>query len=243
MTPTRTLPLWMLLLTAFALATAADVGGELRICADPDNLPFSNDRLEGFENKIAEVIANDLHASLRYAWFPQSRVSISETLNARKCDMIVGAPAGWGPVLTTRPYYSSTYVFVYPKNKHLSLRSFDDPALRKLKIGLPAIAEGANPPPAYALARHGLASNVIGFSVFPPGKIIEAVAAGEIDVAIVWGPLGGYFARRQPIRLAVNPVSAGSEDAALRFTYDISVGVRRGDTAFKDELERVLDRR
>ena len=130
------------------------------------------------------------------------------------------------------------------KNKYRSLSSFDDPALRKLKIGLPLISGGgANPPSAYALARRGLESNVIGYSMFEPEKIIDAVAAGEIDVAVVWGPFGGYFAKRQTIPLAVTPVSAGDNDSALRFTYDMSMGVRRGDTAFKDQLERVLDRR
>ncbi|MBV8570826.1 MAG: quinoprotein dehydrogenase-associated putative ABC transporter substrate-binding protein [Acidobacteriaceae bacterium] len=239
----RRLVLLCVLVLTGALATAGAAGQELRVCADPDNLPFSNDRFEGFENKIAEVIGNDLHASLRYAWFPQSRMSIRDTLNAGKCDVIVGAPAEWSPVLTTRPYYASSYVFVYPKNKHLNLSSFDDPALRSLKIGLPAIAgEGANPPPAYALARRGLNGNVVGFSMFQPAEIIQAVAAGKIDVAIVWGPLGGYFATRQSTPLAVTPVAAGDDDSSLRFTYDISMGVRRGDTALKERLERALDR-
>ena len=240
----RILHLCVLLVAASTVAAAADAGRELRVCADPDNFPFSNERLEGFENKIAQVVADDLHASLQYVWFQQSRMSIRQTLNAGKCDAVMGAPVEWSPLLTTRPYYTSTYVFVYPKNKHLSLSSFDDPALRKLKIGVPAIGGGgANPPAAYALARRGLASNVIGFSIFEPDKIVESVATGEIDVAIVWGPSGGYFAKHQAVDLAVTPVSAGEDDAAFRFTYDISMGVRRGDTAFKDELERVLERR
>jgi quinoprotein dehydrogenase-associated probable ABC transporter substrate-binding protein len=244
MTPPRNLRLWVLLVTASTLATAADAGRTLRVCADPDSLPFSNDRLEGFENKVAQVIADDLHAALRYVWSPQSRGSIGQALSGGKCDLVIGAPAGWGPVLTTKPYYASTYVFVYSKNKHLSLSSFDNPELRNLKIGLPLISGGgANPPPAYALARRGLASNVVGFPMFPPGKIIEAVAAGEIDVAVVWGPPGGYFAKRQPVELAVTPVRADNDDPSLRFTFEISLGVKRGDTALKDELEGVLDRK
>ena len=240
----RALWLWVLLLTASALAAAAHAGRELRVCADPDNLPFSNSRLEGFENKIAQIVAADLHAAVQYVWSPQDRMRIDGALNARKCDVVIGVPAGWSPVLTTRPYYASTYVFVYPRSKHLSLSSFDDPALRKLRIGLPLISGGgANPPPAYALARRGLAGNVVGFPMFQPGKIIEAVAAGEIDVAVVWGPLGGYFAQRQPIPLAVTPVSVAGDDSSLRFTYDIAIGVRREETEFKDQLEGVLDRR
>lgn len=235
--------LWILLLTTSALAAAANAGSELRVCADPDNLPFSNSQLEGFENKIAQIVAADLHAAVQYEWSPQGRMLI-EGLNSQKCDVVIGVPAGWSPVLTTRPYYASTYVFVYPRSKHLSLNSFDDPALRKLKIGLPLISDrGANPPPAYALARRGLAGNVVGFPMFQPGKIIEAVAAGEIDVAVAWGPLGGYFAQRQPVPLAVTPVSVAGDDSSLRFTYDIAIGVRREETAFKGQLEAVLERR
>jgi quinoprotein dehydrogenase-associated probable ABC transporter substrate-binding protein len=233
-----------LLLTASALATAADARRELRVCADPDNLPLSNERGEGFENKIAQLVADELDASLRFVWSPMSSATISQTLNTGKCSVLIGAPADWGPVLTTKPYYASTYVFIYRKNEHLTLHSFDDPALRKLKIGLPLISGGgANPPPAYALARRGLASNVVGFPMLPPNTIVEAVAKGEIDAAIVWGPLGGYFAKQQTIGLVVSPVTAVDDDSSLRFTYEMSMAVKRGDTSLKQELERVLDRK
>ncbi len=236
--------LCLLLLTAAALATAAGATRELRVCEDPDNLPFSNDRLEGFENKIAEVIAGDLHATVQYTWFKQGRAFLRQTLNAEKCDVMIGAPTSWGALLTTKPYYTSSYVFVYKTSQNVGLSSFDDPPLRKLKIGLPFIGnDGANPPPAYALARRGLAGNVSGFPEFPRGKIIQAVAAGEIDVAVVWGPFAGYFAKQQPVGLTVTPVTTDGENPSLRFTYDISVGVRRGDTKLRDELEGVLDRR
>jgi quinoprotein dehydrogenase-associated probable ABC transporter substrate-binding protein len=229
------------LLTVSALATAADTPRQLRVCADPDNLPFSNDRMEGFENKIAEVIAKDLNAHLEWVWAAQSPVTVRQTLNANKCDLLVGAPAQWSPVLTTRPYYASTYVFVYRKNKH-KFSSFDDPALHNLKIGLTAVASGgSNPPPAYALADRGLTANIVGFPIYPPARIFEAVASGAVDTAIVWGPIGGYFAKKQ--RLAATPVSPGDRDASLRFTFEMSMGVRWSDAAFKDELEKVLDRR
>lgn len=252
MNTSRISSLSVLLLAASALATAAGasvtadapVVKQLRVCADPDNLPFSNDRFEGFENKIAQLVADDLHASLQYDWSPMSAISIPLTLNAGKCDLIIGAPAEWGPVLTTKPYYASTYVFIYARDKHLNLSSFDDPALRTLKIGLPLISSGgSNPPPAYALARRGLSANIVGFPILPPDKIFQAVAAGEVDTAIVWGPLGAYFARQQSIGLAVTPVSVGYEDSALRFVYGIAMGVKRGNTAFKEQIEAVLDRR
>jgi mxaJ protein len=230
-------------------AAAAEPARELRVCADPDNLPFSNDQLQGFENKIAQVVARDMNASVRYTWHSQRRGFIRQTLKAGECDLVIGVPAGYELVLSTKPYYSSSYVFVYAKNKHLDLRSFDDPVLRKIRIGLHAFGEdGANSPPAHALGRRGIAGNVVGYTILdtadsPPGKIIDAVAAGEIDVAIVWGPFGGYFAKRQPIEMEVAPVSSSTEEAFLPFTYDISMGVRRGDTAFKERVEGVLDRR
>jgi mxaJ protein len=228
---------------------AADPARELRVCADPDNLPFSNDQLEGFENKIAQVIAADLNASVRYTWHSQRRGFIRQTLKAGECDLVIGVPSGYEPVLSTKPYYTSSYVFVYARNKHLNLRSFDDPVLRKIRIGLHAFGEdGANSPPAHALGRRGIARNVVGYTILdtadsPIGKIIDAVAAGEIDVAIVWGPFAGYFAKRQPIELEVAPVSSNTEEAFLPLIYDISMGVRRGDTAFKEQLEGILDRR
>jgi quinoprotein dehydrogenase-associated probable ABC transporter substrate-binding protein len=224
---------------------------ELRVCADPNNLPFSNQRLEGFENEIAQLVAKDLRATVTYTWRPQRRGFVRRTLKAGKCDLVLGVPSDYDLVLATRPYYRSTYVFVYARSKHLQLRSFDDPVLRKLKIGLHAFAEGgANAPPAHALARRGIVDNVVGFAMWgedsvesPAGRIIDAVAAGEIDVAIVWGPFAGYFARRQRAALEVVPVSPALDPPSLPFVYDISIGVRKGENAFKKELDGILDRR
>jgi mxaJ protein len=237
------------LVVIVSVGAAADPLRELRVCADPDNLPFSNGQLEGFENKIAQVVANDLNASVKYTWHSQRRGFIRQTLKAGECDLVIGVPSGYELVLSTRPYYSSSYVFVYAKNKHLDLHSFDDPMLRTLRIGLHAFGEdGASSPPAHALGRRGIARNVVGYTILdtaesPSGKIIDAVAAGEIDVAIVWGPFAGYYAGRQAVELEVAPVSSSTEEAFLPFIYDISMGVRRGDTAFKERVEGVLDRR
>jgi mxaJ protein len=224
----------------------------LRVCADPNNLPFSNDRFEGFENKVARLVADEMHATVQYRWHTQRRGFIRETLNAGTCDLVVGVPGGYDLVLSTTPYYRSTYVFVYPKRRNFQLRSFDDPALRSLKIGVEEIgADGANTPPAHALARRGLAGNIVGFKMWdvaeaesPPGRIIDAVAAGDIDVAIVWGPLAGYFARRQPsAELEIVPVSSTIDPPSIPFAYDIAMGVRQGDSALKAELEGILVRR
>jgi quinoprotein dehydrogenase-associated probable ABC transporter substrate-binding protein len=242
---------------ALVIAAATRAGGAsaqnppLRVCADPNNLPFSNDRLEGFENEIASVVAKDLNTAVQYTWKPQRRGFVRRTLKAHECDLVVSVPSEYDLLLPTKPYYRSTYVFVYAKNRGLDLRSFDDPVLRRLKIGLHESSDdGANQPPAHALARRGIVGNIVGFRMFdldsvenPPGKIIDAVASGEIDVAIVWGPFGGYYARRQKTALEVVPVSPALDPPSLPFTFDISMGVRKGDDALKKQIEEILDRR
>jgi quinoprotein dehydrogenase-associated probable ABC transporter substrate-binding protein len=245
----RMLRLALALVVVLSAGEAVAQERELRVCADPDNLPFSNERLEGFENKIAELIAKELDAAVRYTWASQRRGFIRQTLKAGKCDLVMGVPSGYELVLSTKPYYRSTYVFVYAKSRNLELRSFDDPVLRQLKVGLHAFGEdGANSPPAHALARRGIARNVVGFTILnteenPPGKIVDAVAAGEIDVAIVWGPFAGYFTRRERVELEVVPVSSSTDLPSLPFVYDMSMGVRRGEDALKERLEGILDRR
>jgi mxaJ protein len=230
---------------------AASAGRVLRVCADPDNLPYSNQKREGFENKLVDLIAKDLHAKVKYAWVRQRRALVRRTLTANACDILPGIPDGLEKTLTTKPYYRSTYVFVYRKGDGLHLRSFDDPALRRLRIGLHAIgSEGSNPPPSYALVRRGILDNVVGFKMWdvdsvknPQGRIVEAVANRDIDVAIVWGPFGGYFAKGQKTALEVVPVSPASEPPGIPFTFAMSMGVRPGETALKTELEGVLQRR
>jgi mxaJ protein len=207
--------------------------------------------MEGFENKLADLIAADLHATVKYAWFRQRRGFIRRTLQANACDLVTGIPSASEMVLPTKPYYRSTYVFVYRRNENLQLRSFDDPALRQLKIGVHAVGDdGANPPPVHALAGRGIVNNVTGFMMWdvegvenPQGRIIEAVANRHIDVAIVWGPFGGYFAKRQKADLEVVPVSPSIEPPGIPFVFDISMAVRPGETALKAELDGVLDRR
>ena len=224
---------------------------QLRVCADPNNLPFSNERLEGFENKLAELIAHDLNATLTYTWWAQRRGFIRHTLQAATCDLVLGVPKRLDAVLTTNPYYRSTYVFVYRLDSGPAVRSLDDPLLRTVKIGVQLIGnDGANSPPAHALARRHIIENVVGYSVYgdyaqphPTAQIIEAVATGAIDVAVVWGPIAGYFARAQPVPLVVVPVTPAQDVPALPFVFDIALGVRRGEEAFRAELDAILQRR
>ncbi|HEX8621491.1 MAG TPA: substrate-binding domain-containing protein [Allosphingosinicella sp.] len=244
----------MRFLISLALALAlAGCGGrrELRVCADPNNLPFSNAAAQGFENKLAELIAADLDADLRYTWWAQRRGNVRETLKAGRCDVIPGVAAGLETLATTRPYYRSTYVAVTRADRNLAIASFDDPRLRHLRIGVQMIGDDfANTPPAHALARRGLTGNVRGYMVYgdyrsaePQAAIVRAVAAGEVDVAFVWGPVAGYFSRRQPVPLRLTALPAEDGAAAMPMAFAVSMGVRHGDSGLRSRLERSLERR
>lgn len=216
----------------------------LRVCADPNNLPFSNQQGQGFENKIAELIAHEMHARLDYTWWLERRNFVRNTIDAHRCEVIFGMPASMDSALTTTPYYTSTYVFVYRKDRKVDVHSFDDPKLRMLRIGVHVLDDNYTPP-AHALARRGI-TDLEGYSMYgekteknAPAKIITAVAKGDIDVAMVWGPLAGYFAPRQTVPLAVVPVSP-ARDGVIPFTFAISAGVRKNDKPLGDEIDRIL---
>lgn len=225
--------------------------GVLRVCADPNNLPFSNQRGEGFENKIAELLAQDLGERVEYTWWAQRRGFFRNTLKAGACDVVMGVPSGFEMALTTRPYYRSTYVFLSRKDRRLNVTSFDDPLLRKLRIGVQIIGDDqSNTPPAHALTRRNIVDNVRGYTLYgdysqhdPPARIVDAVAKGDIDLAIVWGPLAGYFANQSHVPLEVVPVSPEIDQPFLPFVFDISMGVRRGDQDLRDQVEQVLEKR
>ena len=220
---------------------------EFRVCSDPQNMPQSNERLEGFENKIATLLAKDFDATPTYIWWGQRRGFIRNTMNATlkegRCDIVIGVPANYDLVRTTRPYYRSAYVFVYPKTRK-PIASLDDPVLKKLKIGVHLLGDDySNPPPVHELGKRHIVDNVVGFSTFysaenPPSAIVDAVATGAIDVAIVWGPAGGYYAARQKVPLAVTPIPSKPGD--LPFTFDIAMGVKKGNDALHARLERLL---
>ena len=239
----------LLVIALLAVLLAVSVPGRvLRVCADPNNLPFTNQRLEGFENRLAELVARDMGAEVSYTWRAQRRGFLRETLNAGKCDVVMGIPASYELALATRPYYRSSYVFV---SRGLRVSSFDDPVLRRVQIGVQLVGDDyANAPPAHALAARGVVGNVHGYSVYgdyrreaPPAAIVEAVARGEVDVAVVWGPLAGWAAQRQPVPLRIAPVSPQIDLPFLPFVFDISMGVRRSDADLKEELDAILERR
>jgi mxaJ protein len=234
-----------------ASLSPSSAANSLRVCADPNNLPFSNSSGQGFENRIAELVARDLHEKVEYTWWAQRRGFIRNTLKAGECDVIMGIPTGVGMVLPTSPYYRSTYVFVTRHDRGINIHSFDDPILRRIRVGVQLIGDdGTNSPPAHALSNRGIINNVKGYTVYgdysqdsPPSRIIDAVARGEVDVAIAWGPMAGYWAKRSAVPLTLVPVQPQIDLPFLPFVFDIGVGVRHGDSTFRASLQSVLNRR
>jgi mxaJ protein len=238
------------LVLALLLLAAPAEARTLKVCADPNNLPFSNAQEQGFENKIVRVVADELHADVQYVWHAQRRGNVRETLNAGECDVIPGVASSLDMLATTRPYYRSTYVAVVRDGPLDGLATFDDPRLPKLRIGVQLIgADGQYTPPAHALSARGMVANIRGYTVYgdytsptPQSSILDAVARGEVDVAFVWGPTAGYFAKHEPVKLNLAPVPL-ADGPALPMVFDISMGVRRDDVALRRELDAALAKR
>lgn len=223
--------------------------GVIRVCADPDNMPLSNQKGEGFEQKIAELIAREWNSQIEYAWWPIRRGFFSRALNGRYCDVAIEAPSGLDMAGVTRPYFRSGYVFVTRKDRGLDIKSLADPRLKKLKIGVNLLnSDAENTPPAMALSRYGVIGNLVGYTTFygdsaRPEDIVNAVAQEDIDVAIVWGPLAGYFAKYAPAPLALQPLPERDSLSDFPFQYNIGMGVRRRDRELRDSLQAVLERK
>jgi mxaJ protein len=234
---------------AVAPLPARAAARQLVICADPNNLPFSNRDKQGFENKIIARIARDLDADASYVWWAQRRGYVRSTLNESRCDIWPGVATGTDHVTSSRPYYRSTYVFVTRASAPLRGLTLDDPRLRAATVGVQMIGnDSMNSPPAHAIASRGMTDNVRGFMIYgdysrpnPPAAIMEAVERRQVDVALVWGPLAGYFAHRSPVPLRLEPVTPAN-DPPWRMAFDISMGVRRGNTALLAEVNDALER-
>lgn len=239
---------WANAALVYFVASSVDAR-ELRVCADPNNLPFSNERGEGFENRIVDLIARDLGATVVYTWWAQRRGFLRNTIRAGECDLVPGMPVGLEGLRPTRPYFRSTYVFV-SRVGGPAVASLDDPALASLRIGVQLAGnDAATTPPGQALIRRGLTDNVRGFMLTgdysqpnPPARIVEAVAKGEIDVAIAWGPMAAYFASKSDAGLRVTPVSPRIDGPQRPMVFDIAMGVRREDEELRREVGAVLDR-
>lgn len=220
----------------------------LRVCADPDNLPYSHSDGSGFENRIAQLVAQDFGLPLEYAWLPDRRGFVRKTMGAGLCDLIVGVPAEFERTLNTKPYYRSSYVLVEPAAHGAPPADFTDPRLRRWRIGVQLVGDDlATTPPGHALARAGALDNVVGYPI--PGeqpaaaRIVQALARGELDAAFVWGPQAGYYARQAgvPLRLRYLPPPATLRQQP--FAFAIAMGVRRGDRALRDRLDDFIARR
>jgi len=225
---------------AVCMAASSAAARDLRVCADPNNLPFSNERREGFENRIVELIAADLGVEVNYVWAAQRRGYVRR-LREGECDLIPGVANGVEKLRATPAYYGSIYTFVRRADAP-EITSLDDPALKQLRIGVQMVGDdGANTPPAHALARRGMIANVRGYSLYgdyeqpnPPSRILEAIAEGEIDVAVVWGPLAGYFASRQNAPLRVSPVGTLFDGPGVPMAFNIAMATRRDDPLYPD---------
>ena len=226
----------------------------LRVCQDPNNLPFSNSNGEGIENKIAEVFGKALGLPVTYYSFPQRLAFIRNTLRYKlpgqdfPCDIVMGVPVGYDQVLVTKPYYRSTYALVYARGKGLDeVRSAQDflkldrALLSTLRIGV-----YDRSPASDWLNKHGLVDSGVPYKIMNadpqqyPGEIIEKdLASGKLDVAIVWGPIAGYFAKR--VRLPALQVIALESEPGVRLDYAMAMGVRHGEQAWKRQVESLLD--
>ena len=217
---------------------------EFKVCADPDNMPYSNLKQEGFEDKIAAVLAQELgkKLSFQYAYYRQG--FLRNTLNANRCDVVMSTTSDNDSMRTTKPYYRSGYVFVYRKSSGYNIKDWDSPDLRKGIIGLVGQS-----PPSRPLYDHGLMENARPYRLqrdlnFPPSQLIDDLVKGDIDVAIVWGPIAGYYAKRASIPLEVVMIPEyESKNVRGKENWNISIGVRHKDKARQQEINAALERR
>ena len=217
----------------------------LRVCADPDNLPYSNRAEQGFENRIARLVARDLGTDLRYFWLPQWRGYARKTLQQHRCDLIPGIAQADGSVLATNAYYRGTYAFVYSPARFPRLASLDDPRLRSARIGVQVVGIDATPTPAArALAQRGIVDNVAGYPLMgetpSAARIVDAIADGALDIGIVWSPQPGYFVAKRHLALDVVPIRHDAADPA--FDFAIAMGVRRDAAALQRAVNASLAR-
>jgi len=214
----------------------------LRICADPDNLPFSNRAEQGFDNRIGILIAHKLGREPEFVWARSRRGFMREQFNKGACDLLMGVPEGLRAVATSRPYYRSSYVFVARKRDELHIARFDDPHLEGRRIGL-QILEEDYAPPSLPLIRNGHAAQLVGFDTFGArsADIVHAVADRRVGVAVVWGPLAGYVAARDHLPVTLTAVSPQVDSSGVPFTYDIAIAVHKKDNALRNAINHAID--
>lgn len=225
---------------------AAAQAEELRVCADPANLPFSDREGRGFEDRIATLIGKELKADVSFVWWNDRRATALEALNKGKCDLVPGAVAGMDEVATTAPWMQSGYAIV-TRAEQGAISSLDDPALRTLRIGVQSVGDDAATPPVAALLRRGL-TNLEPYTLHghyddpnSAGQMVADVASGKIGAAVLWGPFAGFFAAHQKTPLKVALVDPGPADPPLRFA--IAMATRKGDGDLSQRLNAALKAR
>ncbi len=216
---------------------------ELRVCADPNDLPFSNEKGEGYENKTAALIGEELKLPVRFVFFPQVIGFVRNTLRARSCDLIMGTVAGDDVVQTTTPYYYSDYVVVWPEGKDFAFSGFDDPRLKTMRIGIISAT-----PPSDLLVRHQLMANAKPYALMvdtryesPTRAMVEDLVKGEIDLGLLWGPIAGYYIKRDALKLKLAPIP--NEPGAPRMDYHIAMGVRANEPDWRRQINAVIQKR
>jgi quinoprotein dehydrogenase-associated probable ABC transporter substrate-binding protein len=213
---------------------------DLRVCADPSDLPFSDDKQEGFENKIAQLIAKDFNEKLEYTWFPDSQGFIRATLGRHKCDVIIGTAAGSGDVSTTDAYYHTAYMMATRKSDNIDTNKVSDWHIAGKRFGLIG-----QTPPTDLIVQHNLMDQAAIYALMvdtrvtqPSHDMIKDLVAGKIDVGLLWGPFIGYYTKRDNLPLKL--VFLNPEDSKVRLDYHIAMGVRPGDIAFRRRLNEVI---
>ena len=240
------------------LFAEGSVRTELKVCADPHNLPYSNKAEEGFENKIAELFAAELGLPLKYEWFPQRMGFIRNTLKSEssgegyKCDLVIGVPDRFELAATTKPYYASTYAFVYAKGRGMdglqvpaNIVNLPKEKLEKIRIGV--FDRG---PAQLWVFKYNLFGNAVpyvaqsGTVSINPINVLDDIAANKIDATIIWGPIAGYYAKNsKKVDLVVLPLQAGDDDPEMKFNYNISMAVRFGEREWKQQINQLIDKK
>ena len=232
----------LLLCEGGALAQTGELvdRSELKICADPNNLPFSNERKEGFENKIAELLGAELGLKVDYVWFPQVIGFVRNTLRARLCDLVMGTVAGDDTMQTTNPYYFTTHVMLYRSDKGLGLSGPQDPRFATMRLGVVA-----GTPPADLLVRYDLMAHTKPYALMvdtrfesPTHDMVQDIADGTIDVGFLWGPIAGYYRKRDALPLTLVPLK--SEPGAARMAYHIAMGVRANEPEWRRHINAAI---
>jgi mxaJ protein len=224
-----------------------DDGTEFKVCSDMDNMPFSNDKMEGFENKIAEVLAKDLGKKLSYQWTYDRQGFLRNTLNAKRCDVVMGIGQDVDAVRTSKPYYRSGHVWVWRKDSNFNITNWDSPDLKKGFIGVVGQSPATIP-----MNDHGLISNARPYRMqrdlnLAPSYLIDDLAKGETDIAIAWGPIGGYFAKVSKVPMVVKLIPPYENTNAImkakaKEYWNISVGVRKKDKERMAMIDAALER-